>query len=275
MSVWEIKLPQGITEITQDYVRGNMPAGTTEVVIPEGVISIGGSAFERCTSLESVVIPEGVESIGIRAFSLCTSLESVVIPEGVESIGYCAFSLCTSLKSIVISEGVEHICDHAFNGCKSLQSVVIPEGTIGSYAFKDCTSLQTVKILEGVKVIGCHPFRGCKALNLIVLPDVLVDNCARYGITANQTVIKYSDFNDWQSKNGLEGKLYSDQTILFLYQLQNTESFKPIWNEILIQCPEVSVGDLLKFLGKKQMCLPKFFWSNGSRDAEEKRADPE
>ena len=58
-----------------------------DVVIPEGVKSIGDSAFEYCKSLTSIVIPESVTSIGDSAFWRCSSLTSVVIPEGVKSIG--------------------------------------------------------------------------------------------------------------------------------------------------------------------------------------------
>ena len=132
-----------------------------------------------------------------------------------------------------------------------------------------------VVIPEGVERIGSDVFSGCRALNSIVLPDTLVDNRVRYAITANQTVIKYSDFNDWKYKNGLEGKSYPDQAILFLYQLQNIESFKPSWSEVLKQCPEVSVHDLLKFADKKPVCMPKFFLSDGDCDLEGKIADAE
>ena len=88
-------------------------------------------------------------------------------------------------------------------------------------------------------------------------------------------MIRYSDFIEWKRDNGLAGKSYSDQAILFLYQLQNIETFTPAWSEVLKQCPEVRMYDLLKFVDKKQMCLPKFFWSNGSCDAEGKMADAE
>ena len=39
-----------------------------DVVIPEGVKSIGSWAFYGCSSLTGVTIPEGVKSIGERAF---------------------------------------------------------------------------------------------------------------------------------------------------------------------------------------------------------------
>ena len=62
---------------------------------------------------------------------------------------------------------------------------------------------------------------------------------------------------------------------MFLYQLQNTESFKPTWDEVLDQFPEVAVADLLKFSDKKPTCLPELFWGNSSCDVEDKMADAE
>ena len=51
-----------------------------DVVIPEGVIAIGNSAFSDCKSLTSVTIPDGVREINSYAFSGCTSLAGVTIP---------------------------------------------------------------------------------------------------------------------------------------------------------------------------------------------------
>ena len=43
----------------------------TELIIPNGVTSIGGGAFYDCTGLTSVTIPNSVTSIGKSAFSGC------------------------------------------------------------------------------------------------------------------------------------------------------------------------------------------------------------
>ena len=83
------------------------PAGKTDIsyTIPDGVTSIGHTAFEACTGLTSITIPDGVTSIGDYAFERCTGLESITIPDSVNSIGYEAFDRCTKLTSIYIPDG--------------------------------------------------------------------------------------------------------------------------------------------------------------------------
>jgi hypothetical protein len=49
----------------------------TNVTIANSVISIGGYAFQLCTSLTSVTIPNSVTSIGQWAFDECTRLTGV------------------------------------------------------------------------------------------------------------------------------------------------------------------------------------------------------
>ena len=79
----------------------------SEVTIPEGVQSIGDSAFEDCNSLISLTLPSSLQSIGDRAFYGCNSLTSLTLPSSLQSIGYWAFEYCNSLTSLYIPAGTE------------------------------------------------------------------------------------------------------------------------------------------------------------------------
>ena len=106
-------------------------AGCKESNIPAdgSVTSIGGSAFNTCTSLTSVTIGNSVTSIGSSAFNTCTGLTSITIPDSVMSIGSSAFEGCTGLTSVTIGNGVTSIGSWAFEDCTSLISVTFT-GTI-------------------------------------------------------------------------------------------------------------------------------------------------
>ncbi len=90
--------------------------GATEVVIPDGVTSIGYGAFRNCSSLTSVTIPDSATSIGRSAFEGCSGLTSVTIPNSVTSIGNGAFEDCSRLASVVIPDSVTSIGGDAFGG---------------------------------------------------------------------------------------------------------------------------------------------------------------
>ena len=128
------------------YVGGQL---IHELVIPEGVTSVGKNAFYRCNGLTGVTLPSTLEKIEDFAFRECTSLLEIAIPEGVTSIGDSAFYNCTSLHSVTLPSTLESIVNCAFYGCTSLQSVTIPEGvtSIGDYAFANCSSLNDIYYL--------------------------------------------------------------------------------------------------------------------------------
>ena len=117
----------------------------TSVKIPEGVTSIGNSAFAQ-TNLTEVEIPKSVKNIERYAFNCCYNLEEVTILGGVQSTGDHAFAYCTRLKKVIISDGAEIIETSAFYGCSSLTEVTIPKSvtSIEYEAFGDCDALKTV-----------------------------------------------------------------------------------------------------------------------------------
>lgn len=166
-----------------------------EIVITEGVTSIGAYAFENCNNLISVTIADSVASIGMCAFYGCSNLSNIIFPDSIISIGSQAFDSCSSLRnitlpnkidtigfgtfagcgmsSITIPSSVTTISGHAFYGCSNLVSVVIPSSvtTIGSNAFADCSSLVNITIPNGVSSIAESTFEGCSSLTDISIPD--------------------------------------------------------------------------------------------------------
>ena len=123
-------------------------SGITSCTFREGTVSIGGFAFQRCTSLTSVTIPDSVTSIGDHAFYYCSGLTSVTIPSGVTSIGGSTFYGCTSLTSVTIPDSITMIGQMVFQSCTSLTSITIPSGvtSIDMQAFYGCTSLTSITV---------------------------------------------------------------------------------------------------------------------------------
>ena len=144
-----------------------------DVVIPDGVTSIAGTAFFNCTSLSSVTIPNSVTSIGREAFDGCTSLTSITIPDSVTSIGDRAFYECTRLTSIVIPNSVTRIGRETFKFCRNLTTIDIPDSVthIGEQAFWGCINLAAINIPNGTMSIGYSTFRECHSLTHITIPD--------------------------------------------------------------------------------------------------------
>ena len=149
------------------YVNGEL---VTELVIPDGIVSIGSYAFSGCSSLTSITIPESVTSIGSYAFSGCSLLTSITIPSTVTSIGSYAFRGCSSLTSVTFGENskLESIGNYAFSGCSSLTSITTPDSvtSIGSSAFSGCSSLTSITIPDSVTSIDSYAFSRCSLLTI-------------------------------------------------------------------------------------------------------------
>lgn len=142
--------------MNQDFIieKGILKKYTGEesnVIIPEGVTSIGAYAFSiirqkyyvasENSVLINITIPNTVTSIGAGAFEECINLTDVTIPDSVTTIGDSAFCRCSSLQSIIIPNGVTYIGKHAFFGCSSLTNVTIPDSVthMGKWAFDGCS----------------------------------------------------------------------------------------------------------------------------------------
>ena len=165
-----------INETITDLSVWAIDKGATTTVIPQGVTSIGDSAFSGYSKLTSITIPNSVTSIGQRAFFGCSSLTSISIPDSITSIGGYTFSGCSKLTSITIPNSVTSIGQHAFSGCSSLTSISIPNNvtTISEQVFNNCTSLKSITIPNSVISIDMRAFYGCRSLTYITIPENVI-----------------------------------------------------------------------------------------------------
>ena len=156
----------------------------TDLVIPNGVTSIGNYSFCGCWGVASVSIPNSVTSIGKAAFDGCT-LTSVNVPNSVTSIGKGAFSY-SALQKVIVSD-IAAWCNITFKDPLSssypihlysdeiteITDLVIPDGvtSIGKYVFYMCRGLTSVSIPNSVTSIGMGAFEECRVLTSVNIPN--------------------------------------------------------------------------------------------------------
>ena len=222
-------------------IDGNEVTG--ELIIPDGVTSIGSYAFYECNGLTSVIIPNSVTSIGECTFASCGGLTSVELPTGIISIAN-SFMDCPGLTSVTIPDSLTSAGFMAFHGCQKLTNInytgtiaewvkisgingllnfdstllidgkeitgelVIPAGvtSISDYAFKGRSGLTSVIIPNGVTSIGEGVFWGCSGLTSIKIPDSVIS----IGIGAFNNCAKLISVDIPDSVNSIGGSAFEN-----------------------------------------------------------------
>ena len=206
-SIKNVVINNGVTSIGKNAFKGC--TGLTSVTIGNDVTSIGEYAFKGCTGLTNITIPNSVTSIGDLAFEGCTGLTSVTIPNSVTSIGGSAFSRC-GLTSITIPNSVTIIGNRAFMECTGLTSVTIPNGvtSIGEFTFYNCTGLTSVTIPNSVTSIGAQAFWDCTGLTSITIGNG-VTSIARDAFYGCEGLTSINVAEDNLNYASIDGVLYS------------------------------------------------------------------
>lgn len=122
------------------YYRQNLDG----FLFPQGLTSIGASAFADCFKLTSVnlSIPEGVTTWGANAFNNCTALAQITLPSTLTTIGVSnengVFRNCTSLAEITLPAALTFIGGSCFQSCSNLGSIrsnATTAPSLGNYAW--------------------------------------------------------------------------------------------------------------------------------------------
>ena len=156
--------------------RGDIVCCLRNVIISDGITSIGECAFCRCEYLPNVVIPNSVTKIGKSAFSGCISFTNIEIPSSVIEIGKGVFSGCSNLTNISIPNSVTSIGDETFMGCSRLTNISLPNSIIeiGEKLFHN-SGLVSIEIPNSVTKICERAFSDCHYLESIIVPNSVTE----------------------------------------------------------------------------------------------------
>lgn len=161
--------------------------GVEELVISEGIITVGESCFQYAQDLEYVSLPTTLTNISGQMFACSPKLRKIIIPENSEltEIGWYAFWDCPKLDSFYIPSSVSKIGYNPWRECPSLERVNLSEsnynfveedGVLYSDWQGELIQYPTGKKdkiyhpLFGTKTIGNAAFYGNPYIEKVILP---------------------------------------------------------------------------------------------------------
>ena len=201
----DIVIPEGVPTIGKAAFTG---CNMTSITIPNTVTSIESYAFRKCEKLTSITLPSSLESINDFTFQGCLALKSVSIPATVRTIGQSAFENCETIEEMTIPEGVTKLGLLVFAGCTSLSNIVIPESVneIGDGCFYLCTGLKALPGLGSITKIDDHTFFKCTGLSTAVIPD----NVTSIGLQAFEGCTGLTEINIPDKVKTVESLAFDD-----------------------------------------------------------------
>ncbi len=177
-----VNVPNTVKKIKDEAFAGSH--AITNVILPEGLETIGYGAFVDCWYLESVTLPTSLKTIGDFAFAGDFGITQFTVPKNVNYIGAGAFSEMYGISSFKVENGNSNytVRDGVILSKDETVLVACPSGKMGNYAipntvddicayaFSGCSNL-TVTIPNGVKTIGDGAFRYTFSMNNIIIPE--------------------------------------------------------------------------------------------------------
>ncbi len=209
------KCVEGVLFSKDGTVLYRYPNGidATTYKVPDGVKTIGDSAFAANSSLEEIIIPDSVTELGDYAFGSCEKVKNLILPPGLKTIGDNAFEGCWGLGEFVIPESVTSIGKEAFMGSE-IEGIILPPNidNIKEGTFQD-SWLESIKIGPNVKYIGDYAFSGSQ-ISSITIPDSVevigegafneCENLTTVHIGAGVTSFRSSAFKDCENLERIE-----------------------------------------------------------------------
>lgn len=139
----------------------------SNVIVPDGIVEIGDSAFKESMTVGSITLPNSVKIIGEEAFKSCVRLWQINLPEGLTTIKDRAFNYVTTIKSITFPSSLKHIGKEAFS-FNGFYEITIPSSIkeLKSKTFANALYLKTV-IFEGNPILSDDVFQNSDTIKTI------------------------------------------------------------------------------------------------------------
>jgi len=111
----------------------NDVAGLTELILPETVRTISGSAVSFLTDLASIDLPEGLVVVGDNCFNNMYGLSELTIPASVSYIGDNSFGDLAGVGTITFEGPCPHFAGSAFSWLPGGAVIRVPDDCLEDY----------------------------------------------------------------------------------------------------------------------------------------------
>ena len=151
-----LKLPSNLKTIDEyAFYKCNSIVG--DLIIPNGVTSIGASAFSKSYSNDNgnyiLNLPDSLIAVGRSAFSYNDFSGTLKIPKNLEIVEWGSFS-SNNFDEIILGENTTTLCKYAFQA-NNISYIVIPDSIteLQSKCFSACYDLEKIYIGNGLEII--------------------------------------------------------------------------------------------------------------------------
>ena len=173
---------------------------------PAAVTSINGQMFSG-TGLTSITIPEGITSIGQTAFNDCDQLTEVVLPNTVTTVGKMAFSDCAKLQKVVFGASFTKFVSpnndyETFLSTSSIKYIYLPDNEYQFVANNGATAAKNIfNHGKNVTFFFTGDLESAQALKDIFTAKTANDNISTAELVAFDPNVNYEGYADSLGKN--------------------------------------------------------------------------